>query len=487
MIDLLNNLNNFTIKNMKNSTSVFSLLICLFLYNFGYSQSKKDTANIFGSWQGILIAEGDSQIVVFDILNSPNFSCNVSFPWIGMEKINASKAIFKNDSILIKVNQPNFSFKGALDINHTSIRGQFKQGKSYPLTVFKTDKPDRINRPQTPLPPFNYSIEEVTFYNKKGKVGLSGTLTVPKGKGPFPAVVLITGSGPQNRDEEILKHKPFLVLADYLTSNGIAVLRYDDRGVGKSTGKFSDATTFDFATDADAAFSYLYKDPRINTNNIGLIGHSEGGLIAQIVANKDKKVQFIILMAGTGVDGKSIMLEQYRLILKTAAIPDSIIAPLVDLNRQAFDIVLSSKSNVLAATEIRNVTESTIHKLGEATATKYNLTKATAEVLIVQLLTPWMKEFLRINPAKYIHKLKIPILALSGTLDLQVPEKQNIFAIQNGINKKNKKNLSIVVFPNLNHLFQTALTGSPSEYARIEETINREVLASILNFIIHHK
>jgi len=450
---------------------------------FGYSQTKPDYSKFNGAWQGIVVAEGDSQMVVIDIAGDSILRIKASLPWAAMIDKGVSKSSYQNDTLSFRVGELQFTFKGRVDFEKKSISGLCKIGKSYPLTLLYTDKPTRVNRPQTPKEPYPYASEEVQFANEKQKVSLAGTLTLPKGEGPFPAVVLITGSGAQNRDEELLGHKPFLVIADYLTRNGIAVLRYDDRGVGKSTGKFTEATTQDFANDAEAAFNFLINDKRINVAKIGLMGHSEGGVIAPIVASRNKKAKFIIMLAGTGVDGKALMLEQYRLILKASSIPDSIVEPLVDLNRQAFDVVLTTPDNVKAATKIREITDSTIQKMGEETAAKYNLSKKTAEQLVMQVLTPWMKEFIRLNPANYLYKVNCPILALNGESDLQVPAAQNIPAIQKAVAKNKNGKLTVKTFPKLNHLFQTSTTGSPSEYARIEETFNEEVLKEILKFI----
>jgi len=468
---------------MKKYTFLMIFAILTIAPFFGYSQTKPDYTKLTGTWQGVVVAEGDSQMVVIDIAGDTSLRIKASLPWAAMIDKGAGKSSFHNDTLSFRVSELQFTFKGRVNFEKKSISGMCKIGKSYPLTFLHTDKPTRVNRPQTPKEPYPYLSKEVQFPNEKQNISLGGTLTLPKGEGPFPAVVLITGSGAQNRDEELLGHKPFLVIADYLTRNGIAVLRYDDRGVGKSTGKFTDATTLDFATDAEAAFEFLIKDKRINASKTGLMGHSEGGVIAPIVASRNKKVKFIIMLAGTGVDGKALMLEQYRLILKASSIPDSIAEPLVDLNRQAFDVALTITDNVKAATRIREITDSTIQKMGAETAAKYNLSKKTAEQLVMQVLAPWMKEFIRLNPANYLSKVNCPILALNGESDLQVPASQNIPAIQKAVAKNKNGKLTVKTFPKLNHLFQTANTGSPSEYARIEETFNEEVLKVILKFI----
>ena len=468
---------------MKKSIFIALIAVLLFAPTFSFGQTLNNYSKLNGSWQGVLIAEGDSQIVVLDIVGDSMIKIMVSMPWSAFENLGASKISLQGDSLIFRVSQPQFSFRGAVNYEKMQISGLFRQGKSYPLILQKTTNPARMNRPQTPKEPFTYRSEEVEFTNTKQNIKFAGTLTLPEGNGPFPAVVLITGSGPQNRNEELLGHQPFWVIADYLTRNGIAVLRYDDRGVGKSAGKYSEGTTLDFANDAEAAFDFLLKDKRIKSNKIGLMGHSEGGIIAPIVASRNKNVKFVVMLAGTGVDGKAVMLEQYRLILKASSIPDSIIAPLVDLNRQAFDIVLTTPDNTKAGEKIREATNSIILRMGEDSAKKYNLTKLTAEKLILQILNPWMKEFMRLNPADYLSKVNCPILALNGDLDLQVPPDQNLPAIKKAVSKNKNGKLTEIKLPGLNHLFQMAKTGSPSEYARIEETFNETALKEILKFI----
>ncbi len=464
----------------KRATSLLFLTMFFALLTNAHGQSY---SALIGSWQGAVIVEMDTHMVVIDITGDTLLEISYNMPWSGIVNSNTNKNYYDGESLSFTIPSLQISYNGVFDAEKKCIHGFLKQGKDYPLTLCKTDTPIRLNRPQTPIEPFPYISEEVMIVNKKSKNTLGATLTLPKGNGPFPAVVLVTGSGAQDRNEELLGHKPFLVIADYFTRNGIAVLRYDDRGVGKSTGKFANSTTLDFATDADAVFNFLKSDGRIDKNKVGIIGHSEGGLIAPIVASKNKSVKFVIMLAGPGVDGRAIMLEQYRLILLASSIPDSVVTPLVDLNRQAFEVVLTTKDIKIVSEKIRAITDSTIQKIGKENAKKYKLTKNTANQLIMQLTSTWMMEFARLNPADYIPKVNCPILALNGELDLQVPFMQNIPAIKALVAKNKKGNLKAVTFPGLNHLFQTATTGSPSEYARIEETINQAVLEEMLNFI----
>lgn len=464
--------------------SLVKLILFLIVLVMPYlTLGQKNDLRLNGSWQGIVVADGDSQIVVVDIFTDSVLKVTYNMPWLGIKDLKTTKPILKNDSISFMINSLQIIFEGVVNYNKNSIQGDIKQGKKYPLTLNLTANPIRINRPQTPLEPFPYLTEEVIVYNKKSKINLSGTITIPNGKGPFPAVVLVSGSGPQDRDEEILGHKPFLVIADFLTKNGVAVLRYDDRGVGKSTGKFNRATTTDLASDANSVFNFLLSDKRVNKDKIGIIGHSEGGIIAPMVASKSKKVKFIILLAGTGVIGKELMIEQYRAIMQSSAIPDSIAIHLLNLNKKSFDIVLQYDGIKEISKKINLVTDSTIQLLGVENSKKYNLSKNTANQLIFQLTTPWMKEFLSLDPNKYLSKVKCPILALNGENDLQVPYLQNIPAIQSAVLKNKKGKLKTKTFPKLNHLFQTCISGLPKEYGRIEETINKEVLDEIIHFI----
>ncbi len=333
----------------------------------------------------------------------------------------------------------------------------------------KVEKLSRPNRPQEPKPPFPYRSEDVAIVNAAGKAVLAGTVTIPEGKGPFPAVVLISGSGLQNRDEELMGHKPFLVLADYLTRHGIAVLRYDDRGFGKSTGDAAAATSEDFAGDALAAWQVLRARPEIDPRRVGLLGHSEGGLIAPLLASRTPGVAFVVMLAGPGVTGEAVMLAQGVAILKANGAPDSAIATNTSLQRQVFAILREESDQARIVERL-----SAIPVPGP---------KEASAALVKQSSSPWLRFFVRYDPAPALAKLTCPVLALGGELDLQVLADQNLPAIEAALKRGGNKDYTVLRLPGLNHLFQTCKTGTPAEYAKIEETMSPVALDMIATWI----
>ena len=358
----------------------------------------------------------------------------------------------------------------------TNVEGTWSQrGNSLPLTLKKTDLQKvaaAAPRPQEPKKPYPYRSEDVVYQNKSAPgVELAATLTLPQGKGPFPAVVLITGSGPQDRDEALLGHRPFLVLSDYLTRHGIAVLRADDRGVGKSTGNFSTATTADFATDTEAGIVYLKTRSEINQNKIGLIGHSEGGVIAPMIAARNHDVAFIVMMAGTGVPGDAVLAEQTKLIL----LADGAAPAEAEKQKEA-------ELEITALVKQENNPAALEKQIREKLSGQF--TEAQLSASAMQMNSPWMRYFITYDPALALSKVACPVLALNGEKDLQVPPKQNLPAIRKALEAGGNKHFEIVELPGLNHLFQTANTGSPNEYARIDETIAPVALETMANWIL---
>lgn len=330
-------------------------------------------------------------------------------------------------------------------------------------------------RPQTPLPPFSYKSEEVVFYNTADSAKLSGTLTLPDKKGKFPAVVLITGSGIQNRDEEILQHKPFLVIADHLTRNGFAVLRFDDRGIGGSSLGKGDLTTESNSRDVMAAVNYLLGRKEINKKQIGLIGHSEGGCIAFLLASRQKEIAFIVSLAGAGVGGDQVLLSQQEIAFRAMGYKDSIIQNLLQVNREYFEIVKASKAMD------EDFKSAMLHWL------KSRSPGVDESLLLKQskhLFVPWMYEFIRYNPATDICHVKIPVLAINGTKDTQVVSSLNLPAIENALKQAGNTRYKIVEPEGLNHLFQHCQTGNVNEYNQIEETFAPEVLDIITEWLV---
>jgi hypothetical protein len=340
-----------------------------------------------------------------------------------------------------------------------------------------------VNRPQEPKKPYPYISEEVTIENGSAGVKLAGTLTLPGKEGKYPVVVLITGSGPQNRDEELVGHKPFLVLADHLTRNGIAVLRYDDRGTAKSTGDFSKATTVDLASDVEAAIAYLKSRKDIDKKNIGLMGHSEGGIIAPMVASRSKDVSFIVLLAGTGIPGDQLLLLQQERIGKASGIPEADLLKSREINKGCFDIVIKASDQDQLKTDLTDYLKKTINEFPADQKPSGMSDEDLIKMLLNQIANPWMQYFIKYDPVPALQKVKCPVLALNGEKDLQVPPEENLGAIEKALEKARTKKVTIKEMPGLNHLFQECTIGSPDEYSLIEQTFSPAALEVITEWI----
>ena len=332
-------------------------------------------------------------------------------------------------------------------------------------------------RPQEPKPPFPYQIEEVEFQN--GDINLAGTLTVPQGDGPFPVVLLISGSGLQDRDETVFEHKPFWVLADHLSRAGIAVLRVDDPGIGKSAPHPEPPTTADFATDVEAGVTFLKRDDRIGT--VGLIGHSEGGIIAAIVASRRDDIGFVVLMAGPGVPGAELLLKQNERIFDGMGIVGERKETLLTLLDRLFTTLTSD----MTEDEMRQQVDEIIRKQFEINGIPPAQQDETqVQAAVEQVLNPWMRYFLAFDPRPAFEAICVPVLALNGELDVQVDAEQNLTAIDAALEKGDNHNVTVHRLPKHNHLFQRAKTGLINEYAVIEETISPEVLDLIRDWIV---
>ena len=323
--------------------------------------------------------------------------------------------------------------------------------------------------------PLPYREERVAFDNSAAAgVRLAGTLTVPPGAGPFPGVVLISGSGPNTRDEELSGHKLALVLADALTRNGCAVLRFDKRGVAKSTGDYDAATTFDFASDAKAAVAYLRGRSDIVRARVGLVGHSEGGTIAAMVAAQDPGVAFIVMMAGFSVPGKVLVAEQTRRVAIADGQSEAMAVRTYDLNRQLYDAIAASKGQIDAEARVRKILAAAKPKPG----------KDEADLAILFTKLPYMRFVLAFDPAPMLGDVQVPVLALYGSKDLVVPADVNIPVLRETLS--HDKDVTIKEIPGLNHLFQHARTGLPREFAEIQETLSPEVLTIISQWVAQH-
>jgi hypothetical protein len=463
---------------MKNLTVFFLItLFCLFNPIALFSQTNK---NVIGNWSGKLDLPGTKLEIIFKISEDENgkLISKMDVPMQGAKDLPVSETAFNEDSLILSVAMIMGKFSGRV-ISDTIIEGNWKQsGATFPLTLIKTNTVTEIKRPQTPQPPFPYLSEDVNYINPQSGLKLAGTLTIPENAENCPAVVLISGSGAQDRDETIFEHKPFFVIADYLSRNGIAVLRVDDRGVGGSEGSTQDATSKDFAGDVLAGVEFLKTIKEINPGKIGLIGHSEGGLIAPMVANSSADVGFIVLLAGPGISGEQILYAQGELINRAAGLTEEQIAKNQKLQKAIFDILLNEKDTAKQLERLKLT-----YSEGKYT-TMNDEQKKAIDSSINGLNTPWFRFFLTYDPYPLLVKLKCPVLALNGSKDLQVPPTENLVAIEKALKEGGNKNFKTMEMENLNHLFQTCETGAISEYAQIEETISPTVLEILRDWIL---
>jgi uncharacterized protein len=328
-----------------------------------------------------------------------------------------------------------------------------------------------------------YVEETVTYENKKAGVKLAATLTLPRGAGPFPAVLLITGSSPQDRDETVMGHKPFLVLADYLTRRGVAVLRADDRGIGQSTGNFFTATSADFAEDAQAGVEYLLRRKEINPRQIGLIGHSEGGLIAPMLAARSKDIAFIVMLAGQGLPGDEVLYRQGQELLKAQGANTERLDRQRELQTRLFALVRTEKEPEVLDRKVRALLDEEVAKLSEEKKQAAARLKAELPAHVQMVKSPWLRFFITYDPRPTLRQVRCPVLALIGSKDLQVAPEPNLRAIEEALRQGGNQDVTIRELPNLNHLFQTCSTGDLAEYAKIKETIAPVALETIASWI----
>ena len=434
--------------------------------------------DIAGHWGGTLSIQGIKLRLVFHVSRSgDSWTTTMDSPDQGAKGIPTGTTEYA-DSVLI-ITAPALGMKYSGKWQETDrIQGTFTQGiLTLPLELKRVDGELILSRPQEPKPPYPYWIEYVTFENPKAGVTLAGTLTLPEKGDHYPVVVLISGSGPQNRDGELMSHKPFLVLADYLTRQGIGVLRFDERGVGESSGNFETATTLDFADDVQAAVNFLKNDRKIR--NIGLIGHSEGGMIAPIVAGRSKHVAFIVLLAGPGLRGDHILLEQQKEMGKVTGETAEELEYSSIVNRKCFDLVQASRSSSEAEISLKKYMDS----LNQAGKLPLNMRdERGAELWRQQALSPWMYFFLKYDPLPVLKHVKCPVLALNGSNDLQVlPE--NLEIIKKALEAGKNRRVTVKELPGLNHLFQTCESGAPALYGTIEETFSPVALQEIGEWI----
>ncbi|MBS1952718.1 MAG: alpha/beta hydrolase [Cyanobacteria bacterium SZAS-4] len=438
--------------------------------------AKMDNDKFVGTWQGSLpIGNGMTLPLVFHFEESgAKLSGTLDSPAQNASGIKFDTiTVHPDGSIVAAVAKLQAQFEGK--IQPSKLAGVWKQGgSSSPLSLARSFGYQPPKRAQEPQPPFPYDSEQVSF--KNSDVEISGTLTLPKDSKSCPVVVLLHGSGPHDRDETIFFHKPFLVLADYLTKRGIGVLRYDKRGCGKSTGDYKSATSNDFSEDGLAAINYLKTDARVNPAKIGLLGHSEGGLLAPIIADKSTDVSFLVMMAGAALPGDEILLGQVRKLGEGGGLPKQRLELECQMARETYAILKAEPDDKLAIDKIKAMR----HRLNpqEDAAAEKDL---SAQLAV--MTSPWFRYFVSYDPRPMLSKVHCPMLAINGERDTQVLASENLDAIKKAVESNGNKQLTVITLPKLNHLFQTCSTGLPQEYSNIEETISPAALTVIGDWI----
>ena len=438
-------------------------------------------ASAEGVWQGALEGNGmrlrlqlhvshDDQNHLVAALDSPDQ---------GVSGLPAIKVSQKEAAFHFEVPIVSGVYAGTLNAAKTEIAGTWTQTHIEQKLLFRrSDQLLELVRPQNPVKPYPYQESEITFPNKTAGISLAGTLTLPPGPGPFPAAILLSDSGPHDRDESLAGHRPFLVLADHLARKGIAVLRFDKRGNGKSAGDYASATTEDFAGDAEAALAYLQTRREIDPRKIGLIGHGEGAIVAPLVAAHSPSVAWIVLLAGAALKGEDVLLLQSELILKVANVNDGEIARTLAFNKQTCLLVRQEKDP--AALEAK------LNDLIQSTSRGSSLPLAAVQSQVRVMVSPWFRFYLDYDPVPALQKTKCPVLALTGEKDLQVPSKQNLAKIEKTLRDAGNKDFQTTELLDLNHLFQHCPTGSPTEYGTIQETMAPEALNAVSDWVLKH-
>lgn len=461
--------------------NVFRLLAFFLLMIFStlsIAQNRFD-----GLWTGTISVSGIEMQLDFEI-NESDKKALMSVPIQKLEDIESATLIIKGDTL--SITYPSFRAKYDAIYNNESEEfiGEWNQGRSTALNLKRTDSKSEFKRPQTPEEPYPYDVQEVSVENEEAGVTLAGTLTTPKGDGPYPLAILVSGSGKQNRNSEILGHKSFLVISDYLTRAGIAIIRYDDRGVEQSTGNHRKSTTTDFAMDANSVLQYAKTLDKIDKNKIGIIGHSEGGMIAPLVASQNVDLGFIVSLAGPGVPISDLMTNQNVMILEKSGMSPEGLKTTKENLPLIYNIINQDKEPQQLFDPLIESVHGFYNQLSEADQKLLAPTKDSYYMSLAQsFFTPWYRNFLASDPAESWQKTKCPVLVLNGSEDIQVEAKSNTNAIMMNLAISGNNKAQIKIIDGLNHLFQPCTKCDLAEYATIETTFDESVLGMIRDFI----
>jgi uncharacterized protein len=474
-----------SIKTFMKLSLMFAGLMVFILSGNGQTQQSDFT----GSWKGT-IAAFNLNIVINITENNGQLSATMDSPDQGAKGIPCDQVVVKDNSISISVSKVGANFNGTLSADKKIITGKFNQGGgSFDLIVGKNAIAAVKEKPQTPMPPFNYKADEVEYDNADNSVHLGGTLTYPSSGSKFPAVILISGSGQQDRDEAIMGHKPFAVIADRLTKLGFAVLRVDDRGVGKSKGEVRKATSADFSKDVITSLNYLRQRKEIDTAKIGLIGHSEGGLIASIVASERPDVKFIILLAGPGIKGTDLLAEQAEQIILKSGVPKEAVDAYMPLYKNLMQLSVTENDSLTVAlkaykylSDWKKTTKNAYQK--ELGFDQDEESASVVQSLIAGFSIPWMKYFLQSDASVYLQSISAKVLALNGEKDIQVIATSNTEGIKEALQKSKSPSYEVRILPGLNHLFQKCKQCSVMEYGALDETFSEDALTVMSNWLL---
>lgn len=401
-------------------------------------------------------------------------------------KIPVDEVTFEHGTLRLAIKAIGASYEGKLNADGSALDGVWSQGgQQWPLTLQRLEKAFALARPQNPQGPFPYESREVTFLSGAGNVRLSGTLLLPAGEGPFPAVALVSGSGPQDRDETLMGHKPFLVLADALARRGIASLRWDDRGAGASEGDHMGSTVNDFAADTRAAVAFLRSWPKVDGSAIGIVGHSEGGLTGPMVAVGDKSVSFLVLLAPPGEPLRSLLMRQTRDLYRLQGLDEKLIERALATQAEDLELIADPSLTVDRLQEkLRARAEIRRQQFTVEERARLRVDGDAIERAIRVSSTAWFRSLIRQDPSVYLREVRIPVLALFGEKDLQVDARVNSEAVRASLAAAGNRDHEERSLPRLNHLFQHAETGGIDEYGAIEETFAPEALGTIGDWIV---
>ncbi len=443
--------------------------------------------DITGTWNGALVM-GKAQLrIVFHIEKTDTgYIATMDSPDQGAKGIEVTSVEYQHsDTFKLIVKPLRIEYVGRI-VSDSLIKGTFRQaGMELPMDLSRMEiAPKSVARKQDPKKPYPYQEQEVKFHNPDAGIDLAGTVTIPEGDGPFPAVVLVSGSGSQDRNEELLGHRPFLVLSDYLTRKGVLVLRYDDRGVGGSGGSAENATTADLAGDALAAVNYLMSHPMARKDRIGVMGHSEGGVIAPMVANRIPAVKFIVLLAGPGVPCDELLLKQIELISRAGGMKEDELEKSMAISREVFRLIKEEKDTAILRSRLAEYLWTTTDRMQEEMKKAGMTEKDYVESQVSAFMSPWMLYFLNYDPAVELAQVKCHVLAVNGSLDLQVSAPENPEGIRKVLEKGGNRHYTIKTYPKLNHLFQKCKTGHPNEYGDIKQTFSPKVMKDVSRWIL---